>query len=41
MLYGRFLDGRRNTLIVNGDYSLVLYENITGKMLIAGEARVF
>ncbi len=36
-LWQEFLDGRQNTLIVNGDSSLVLYENITGKMLTIGE----
>jgi hypothetical protein len=36
-LWQEFLDGRQNTLIVNGDSSLVLYENITGEMLTIGE----
>jgi hypothetical protein len=36
-LWRELLDGRQDTLIVNGDSSLVLYENITGKTLTIGE----
>jgi len=33
LLWQQLLDGPQNTLIVSGDSSLVLYENMTGKML--------
>jgi hypothetical protein len=36
-LWQELLDGKRNTLIVNGDSSLVLWENMSGKMLTLGE----